>query len=121
MRLRQVVAASGVTLALSVVTMAPAVAADVDCPELTQSEAQNIYDHDPSDPNRLDGDNDGLACEDGDSASGVGFSAPQGGVETGAGGTAGLESTPLFALGGLALAGAGGIMLYRRRLAAAHI
>ncbi len=39
---------------------------DVDCPELTQAEAQAILDADPSDPNRLDADDDGIACEDGD-------------------------------------------------------
>ena len=38
---------------------------DVDCPQLTQQEAQAIFDADPSDPNRLDADNDGIACEDG--------------------------------------------------------
>ena len=45
-------------------------------------------------------------------------SAPQDGVATGAGGTAGLESKDLFAYGGLALAGAGGLVLYRRRFTA---
>lgn len=37
---------------------------DVDCPDLTQAEAQGILDADPSDPNNLDADDDGLACED---------------------------------------------------------
>lgn len=41
---------------------------DVDCPQLTQQQAQAIFDADPSDPNRLDADNDGIACEDGDGA-----------------------------------------------------
>jgi hypothetical protein len=36
-----------------------------DCPDFTyQEEAQAIYDQDPSDPYGLDGDNDGIACED---------------------------------------------------------
>lgn len=29
----------------------------------TQEEAQAVYNSDPSDPNRLDGDSDGIACE----------------------------------------------------------
>ena len=29
----------------------------------TQAEAQAVYNKDPSDPNGLDGDNDGKACE----------------------------------------------------------
>jgi len=44
---------------------------------------------------------------------------PAGGVETGAGGTSGPEQLPLMALGGLALLGAGGAVLARRRLAPA--
>ena len=36
---------------------------DVDCAQLTQPQAQAIFDADPSDPNGLDADNDGLACE----------------------------------------------------------
>ena len=40
-----------------------ALAQDVDCPELSYEEAQAILAADPSDPNRLDADNDGEACE----------------------------------------------------------
>lgn len=29
-----------------------------------QEQAQEEYDRDPSDPNQLDGDNDGIACEE---------------------------------------------------------
>jgi hypothetical protein len=37
---------------------------DPDCSDFsTQEEAQAVLDQDPSDPNRLDGDQDGLACE----------------------------------------------------------
>ncbi len=36
---------------------------DLDCDDLTMQEAQAILDADPSDPNGLDGDGDGLACE----------------------------------------------------------
>lgn len=38
---------------------------DLDCSDFaTQAEAQAEFDADPSDPNRLDADNDSLACED---------------------------------------------------------
>lgn len=36
---------------------------DVNCDEVTQAEAQAILDEDPTDPNGLDADNDGIACE----------------------------------------------------------
>lgn len=42
-----------------------ALAQDIDCSdEVAQSDEQAILDADPSDPNRLDADNDGIACED---------------------------------------------------------
>jgi Excalibur calcium-binding domain len=42
-----------------------AAAADRDCPDFaTQAEAQAVLDADPSDPERLDADGDGTACED---------------------------------------------------------
>jgi hypothetical protein len=119
MRLPQIFAAIGLAVAASVIASTPAVAAgDLDCSDFqTQAQAQAVYNQDPSDPNRLDADGDHIACESG-GGSGVPVSAPQGGVQTGAGGTAGLESKGLFACGGLALAGAAGITLYRRRVPA---
>lgn len=37
---------------------------DLDCEDFaTTAEAQAVYDQDPSDPNELDPDNDGRACE----------------------------------------------------------
>ncbi len=49
---------------LALLVLAPAaVAQDVDCPQLSFEEAQSILASDPSDPNRLDADNDGVACE----------------------------------------------------------
>ena len=53
------------------------------CGDLDQATAQAIYDTDPSDPNRLDGDNDGLACEDGGTHNASYSGYPQGGVATG--------------------------------------
>jgi hypothetical protein len=35
---------------------------DLDCSQLTYDEAQAVLHADPSDPNRLDGDHDGIAC-----------------------------------------------------------
>lgn len=47
------------------VTAAREPGGDLDCEDFTtQQQAQAVYDQDPSDPNNLDADNDGLACED---------------------------------------------------------
>ena len=44
-----------------------------DCGDFdSQKEAQRVLDRDPSDPNNLDADNDGQACEDFDYAGGGG-------------------------------------------------
>ena len=49
---------------LGTLLFAPTVLAqDVDCPQLTYAEAQAILAEDPSDPNGLDDDNDGEACD----------------------------------------------------------
>jgi micrococcal nuclease len=42
----------------------PAPGGDYDCSDLTYSQAQQVLNSDPSDPHRLDGDDDGEACED---------------------------------------------------------
>ena len=51
---------------LIMLVSAPALAQDdLNCDDFaTQEEAQGVYNDDTSDPNGLDGDNDGLACED---------------------------------------------------------
>lgn len=55
-------------LALGLTFFVPSLEAqsgDLDCSDFdTQAQAQAVYDQDPSDPNRLDADNDGEACED---------------------------------------------------------
>ncbi|MCD2188714.1 excalibur calcium-binding domain-containing protein [Actinomycetospora soli] len=79
---------------------------DLDCGDFdTQDAAQAVYEADRSDPNNLDGDNDGVACEDNPDgyrtvvADYDGY--PQGGVATG-------DSLPGGASGGAAaLAGLG--------------
>jgi hypothetical protein len=57
--------------------------ADVDCGEVSDTEAQRILDVDKSDPNRLDDDRDGIACEDDVTLNDV--VVPSGGVNTGGG------------------------------------
>ncbi len=52
------------TLTLAMTTVSPAHAVDLDCADFaTQAEAQAELDADPSDPNGLDADDDGIACE----------------------------------------------------------
>jgi hypothetical protein len=54
-------------LALGLTLFTPELGAqsgDLDCADFTtQDEAQAVFDRDPSDPNRLDDDGDGIACE----------------------------------------------------------
>jgi hypothetical protein len=108
-----------------------AFAADQDCSDFdTQQEAQAVYDQNTSDPNGLDRDNDGLACEnnasgsgseagdsDDDSDSGQVSHVPSGGADTGGGSTAAGGDTALLAGGGAVLAalGLGGWSVARGR------
>ena len=66
MRLQHLVD-GGAVVAAGFMAAPPAVAAgagDLDCSDFsTQSQAQAEYNSDPSDPNRLDRDGDGIACE----------------------------------------------------------
>lgn len=68
--------------------------ADVDCDEVSASEAQRILDGDRNDPNDLDADGDGIACEvdeildppaDNPVTINNNVAVPQGGVSTGVG------------------------------------
>nr|WP_246326563.1 excalibur calcium-binding domain-containing protein [Actinomycetospora corticicola] len=85
---------------------------DINCDEVTGDQAQAIYEADRSDPNNLDGDNDGIACEDNPrdyetvTADYDGY--PQGGVATGdsAPGLAPGTAAALAGLGVASLAGA---------------
>jgi hypothetical protein len=125
MRVRTVVAVTVLTAGMSCPLAGVALAQDLDCSDFaTQAEAQAVYDRDPSDPNRLDADNDGVACENlpggapgsaenGDEDTGA---APSGGVEAGAGGMADESNLLLPAgLAGGVLLAAGGVVLIRRR------
>ena len=127
-------------VAASVALAAPASAGteDRDCPDFSsQAEAQAAFDAVPGDPERLDRDNDGIACEsqfgepdsdsdsdspppeedtDGNEPSET--PTPVGGVDAGGGGTAGGEGFPVAAVGlaGLGtLLTAGGVTVLARR------
>lgn len=115
-----------------------ALAQDRDCPDFsTQQEAQDAFEEQAGDPERLDADDDNVACEsldDGgesapaDDASGTqgeatggdedSGAAPAGGVETGRGGmahrTADVASPA--GLAGAVLLIAGGVVAHRRRM-----
>ena len=58
---------------------------DVDCTEVSDARAQEILNADKSDPNNLDEDNDGIACEDDVIVQRDVVRAPTGGVQTGGG------------------------------------
>lgn len=106
---------------------------DRDCPDFpTQGAAQAALR--PGDPERLDADNDGVACENGSTAGaaesgddstdgttgtsgGDDGQIPSGGVEAGHGGTAGNDSAviPLSLFGGAAVLAAGAVAMRRPR------
>jgi Excalibur calcium-binding domain len=131
MRVRNAVAVTVLTAGMSYPLAGVALAQDVDCSDFsTQAEAQAVYNQDPSDPNRLDTDNDGVACEalpggapgSAENRANTGGqdtgAAPSGGVEAGAGGAASGDESDLLLPAGLAggaLLVAGGVVLIRRR------
>ncbi|NIH87487.1 excalibur calcium-binding domain-containing protein [Amycolatopsis granulosa] len=99
-------------------------AADLDCADFaTQAQAQAVLDADRRDPNHLDADHDGYACESrfGEKkAAGGGTQIkvkPVGGVATGGGDAGEPGAGPAVAVGALALVGggAGTVLLMRRR------
>ena len=56
--------ALSVAIMLMLASVASAQTVELDCVDFaTQGEAQAVYDEDSSDPNDLDGDDDGEACE----------------------------------------------------------
>ncbi len=129
-----------VTAVLTLGTTGTANAADVyNCPNFTyQEEAQAVYEQDRSDPNGLDDDDDGVACETlprrgsaaaptantntgSDTTSGSTSSQvstrPVGAVAAGDGSASEDGSVLPFVLGGAALAAAGGAAVAARRSA----
>lgn len=139
-RLRPVVAAAVLAAAASFPLAGTAFAQDLNCDDFaTQEEAQAEYERDTSDPHNLDGDNDGIACEElisegsgtgnsgGDDSSGDDSNSgtktdsdsqveevPEGAVDTGDGSTSD-DGGIGYLLGGLALATAGGVAVAARR------
>ena len=128
--MRRTAAGVLVTAVLTLATAGTANAAtDRDCPDFaSQAEAQAAFDAVPGDPERLDADNDGIACEDqqyapASSASGQASTGsqvstrPTGAVAAGDGSASKDGSVLPFVLGGAALAAAGGAAVAARRSA----
>ncbi|MBB3674336.1 excalibur calcium-binding domain-containing protein [Modestobacter versicolor] len=131
MRLRSTAAASVlIGAALSIGFTSTANAADLNCSDFaTQADAQAAFNATPGDPNGLDRDGDGIACET--LPGGAGAQAvsedttvlgaaqvsarPAGAVAAGDGSASADGSTLPYVLGGLAFAGAGGAALAARR------
>ncbi len=61
--MRRIILISASLLALLFVFTTTTSAQDIDCPGLSFERAQEILAENPSDPNGLDRDNDGIACE----------------------------------------------------------
>jgi excalibur calcium-binding domain-containing protein len=125
--MRRTTAAAGVlvTAVLTLGTTGTANAAtDRDCPDFeSQAAAQAAFDAVPGDPERLDADNDGIACEDqqyapasSPSTGGSQVSTRPAGAVAAGDGSAGDDGSVLsFVLGGAALAAAGGAAVAARR------
>jgi hypothetical protein len=126
MRVRSTAAVAVLTAAVSLPLAGTASAADLDCADFpNQAAAQVVLDADPADPNRLDANDNGQACES------YGYSSvatapgqvtvrPAGAVAAGDGSSTGRVtaddgSTLRYLLGGLAFAAAGGAALAARR------
>ncbi|MGY1724754.1 hypothetical protein [Blastococcus sp. SYSU DS0533] len=136
---RRTTAAAGVlfTAALSIGFTGTANAADLyNCPDfVSQADAQAVYNANPSDPNQLDRDDDGQACEDHDyvASSGTVTSAvalgttgqvtsrPAGAVAAGDGSSSSDASALPYVLGGVALTAAGGAAFAARRSSRATV
>lgn len=125
---RRTTAAAGVliTAALSFGFSGTANAADLNCSDFTtQAEAQAVFDATPGDPNGLDRDKDGIACETlpGGSSAEDGTvtgtaqvsTRPAGAVAAGDGSSSDDGSALPYVLGGVAFAAAGGAAVAARR------
>jgi len=132
MRLRSTAAVVVLTAAVTLPLTGTALAADTDCADYpNQAAAQVVLTADPSDPNRLDGNDNGVACEDfGYSASAAGSPStggqvaarPAGAVAAGDGsGSAApaveeaAQNPAPYVLGGLAFTAAAGASFAARR------
>ena len=124
-------------VAASLTFAGPAEADSHNCSDYaTQQEAQAALEANPSDPDGLDRDDDGIACEglpggngsdDDDDTDGAGTdqdedtdNVPDGGVDAGSGGTADGDINGAAGLAGVGtLLAVGGVVVLRRRLTAA--
>jgi len=128
---RRTTAATGVLFAavLSLGFSGTAQAADRDCADFpNQAAAQAAYDAVPGDPERLDADGDGIACESlagGAAEDGTTFGSgqvstrPAGAVAAGDGSATDQSSALPYVIGGVALTAAGGAAFAARRNARA--
>src|SRR4051794_34848194 len=126
---RAAVVVAVLTAAVSMPLTGTALAVDLDCADFpNQAAAQVVLDADPADPNGLDSNANGVACEaygyTGVAASTADQVAvrPEGGVAAGDGSSAGratsAQGSPLpWVVGGLAFAAAGGAAVAARRAA----
>ncbi len=131
MRIRTTIAAAALAAGFAVVLPGTASAAtDRDCPDFaSQAQAQAAHDAVAGDPERLDADGDGQACEDqpyAPAASGTTTAPatggqvstrPVGAVAAGDGSSSDEGSALPFVLGGVAFAAAGGAAVAARRTA----
>jgi hypothetical protein len=133
---RRTTAVAGIVLAagLSLGLPGTAGAADLDCKDFaTQAQAQAVFNATPGDPNGLDRDKDGIACESlpggtsGQAEDGTTFKAtgqvstrPLGAVAAGDGSASEQGSSLPYVLGGVALTGAAGAAFAARRSARAR-
>jgi hypothetical protein len=119
--MRRTTAAAGVLAAtgLSLTVAATAHAApERDCADFaSQAEAQAALEASPGDPERLDADNDGAACEEFDYSGSPSQipTQPSGGVGAGDGSAAAGGNDFRLVVGGTAVAAAGGAALMARR------
>jgi hypothetical protein len=123
MRVRTTAAATvlAAVATLPLAGIANAEPTDRDCEDFaTQQEAQAALDARLGDPERLDADNDGIACEwlvsvSNTTIKGQVRSVPQGGLDTGDGTTADDARSELLVAGGIILAGGLAVAAIRRR------
>jgi hypothetical protein len=119
MRRTMLLLAAAIVLALAAAPAAFAQTNDQDCKDFpSQAAAQAHLEQDPSDPDNLDADDDGVACENFDYGSGGGAAAPGGGEDALPFTGPGDHQLPL----GAALVGAGMalVLATRRRYRARH-
>lgn len=115
------IATATAAVTLGIAGPAAAQTADRDCPDFaTQADAQAAYDAVPGDPERLDRDGDGIACEDGESGGGE-AAAPVENTATANGELpfTGPRENAILAVSGSVLVAGGAALVYagRRRTA----